>query len=129
MHATISFVKNHPVISGIFFAIFGVFMVYVSIDGAKRFRLYENAQELTAMSFVFLCLDGGEFKDAIMSTLERAGIAFIDVGMGVQERAGALTGLLRVTTSTPTVGPGITGSSPRSCGVFTTAGRSRGGSG
>ena len=54
------------------------------------------------MSFVFLCLDSGEFKDAIMSTLERAGIAFIDVGMGVQERSGALTGLLRVTTSTPT---------------------------
>lgn len=62
----------------------------------------ENAEELTAMSFVFLCLDSGEFKDAIMSTLERAGIAFIDVGMGVQERSGALTGLLRVTTSTPT---------------------------
>ena len=47
MHAMISFVKNHPVIGGVFFAVFGVFMVYVSIDGAKSFRLYENAKELT----------------------------------------------------------------------------------
>ena len=47
MHAMISFVKNHPVIGGVFFAVFGTFIVYVSIDGAKRFRLYENARELT----------------------------------------------------------------------------------
>ena len=47
MHAMISFVKNHPVIGGVLFVIFGVFMVYVSIDGAKRFRLYENAKGLT----------------------------------------------------------------------------------
>ncbi len=47
MHATITFVKNHPVIGGVFFAVFGAFIVYVSIDGAKRFRQYENARELT----------------------------------------------------------------------------------
>ena len=42
----ISFVKNHPVIGGIVFAVFGVLMIYLSIDGAKRFHLYENAREL-----------------------------------------------------------------------------------
>src|SRR2546422_9064683 len=47
MTSLIAFVKNHPVIGGVAFAVFGVFMVYVSIDGAKRFRLYENARELT----------------------------------------------------------------------------------
>jgi hypothetical protein len=36
MHAWISFVKNHPAIGGVFFAVFGVFIVYVSIDGAIR---------------------------------------------------------------------------------------------
>jgi len=47
MSALISFVKNHPVIGGLVFAVFGVFMVQLSIEGAKRFRLYENAMELT----------------------------------------------------------------------------------
>src|SRR5881628_1438084 len=47
MTALIAFVKNHPVIGGVAFAVFGVFMVFVSIDGAKRFRLYENAREIT----------------------------------------------------------------------------------
>src|SRR2546428_10290119 len=47
MTSLIAFVKNHPVIGGVAFAVFGVFMVFVSIDGAKRFRLYENAREIT----------------------------------------------------------------------------------
>src|SRR3989475_13152385 len=47
MTSLIAFVKNHPVIGGVAFAVFGVFMVFVSIDGAERFRLYENAREIT----------------------------------------------------------------------------------
>lgn len=47
MTALIAFVKNHPVIGGVVFAVFGVFLVFVSIDGAKRFRLYENSREIT----------------------------------------------------------------------------------
>src|SRR2546426_8386248 len=47
MTAVIAFVKNHPVIGGVAFAVFGVLLVFVSIDGAKRFRLYENAREIT----------------------------------------------------------------------------------
>ncbi len=46
MSALISFVKNHPVIGGVLSAAFGVFIVHVSVDGAKRFRLYENAREI-----------------------------------------------------------------------------------
>jgi hypothetical protein len=53
------------------------------------------------MQFAFLCLDSGELKDPIMRTLEDAGVPFIDVGMGVQIRDGALSGILRATTSTP----------------------------
>jgi len=62
--------------------------------------LPENLDELSGMAFVFLCLDSGEFKDAIMSALEAEGTPFIDVGMGVELSGGALTGILRVTTST-----------------------------
>lgn len=61
----------------------------------------ENADELRGMDFVFLCLDSGEHKDSIMRTLEAAGISFIDVGMGIHAINNALTGILRVTTSTP----------------------------
>lgn len=61
----------------------------------------ENVHELNAMQFVFLCLDSGELKDAIMQSLEEAAIPFIDVGMGVHEKQGALIGILRATTSTP----------------------------
>lgn len=61
----------------------------------------DNSQELIGMQVVFLCLDGGEHKDAIMRTLEASAISFIDVGMGVQQASGSLTGILRVTTSTP----------------------------
>jgi hypothetical protein len=60
-----------------------------------------NMDELREMQFVFLCLDSGDLKDPIMNTLEQAGISFIDVGMGLQIKDGALTGILRATTSTP----------------------------
>lgn len=60
----------------------------------------ENVHELSEMQFVFLCLDTGELKDAIMQSLEEAGIPFIDVGMGVHQKQGALVGILRATTST-----------------------------
>jgi hypothetical protein len=47
MAGLITFVKNHPVIGGVAFAVFGLFLIFLSIDGAKRFRLYENAREIT----------------------------------------------------------------------------------
>jgi hypothetical protein len=37
-----------------------------------------------------------------VEVLERMGIAFIDVGMDIYEKGGALNGVLRVTTSTTT---------------------------
>jgi hypothetical protein len=61
----------------------------------------ENAHELLPMGFVFLALDQGTPKRALVAKLEQAGIPFIDVGMAVYEANGALDGVLRVTTSTP----------------------------
>lgn len=59
-----------------------------------------NTNELSTMDFVFLCIDKGGAKKAIVDVLEEAGIRFVDVGMGVQEVDGALGGVVRVTTST-----------------------------
>ncbi len=60
-----------------------------------------NAKELADMSFVFLCLDKGGAKKAIVDTLAAHDIPFVDLGMGVQlDSNGRLGGQLRVTTST-----------------------------
>jgi hypothetical protein len=60
----------------------------------------DNAAELAAMDFVFLCMDAGPAKRTIVQALEAADVPFIDVGMGVHVVDGALLGILRVTTST-----------------------------
>lgn len=59
-----------------------------------------NVEELAHMGFVFLCLDKGVVKRLIVDMLEECGVAFIDVGMGLNVVDDALQGILRVTTST-----------------------------
>src|SRR3546814_340412 len=61
----------------------------------------DNLSLLRDATIVFLCLDAGEAKAAIIAELERLGLPFIDVGMGLHLVDGALVGQLRVTTSTP----------------------------
>jgi hypothetical protein len=59
-----------------------------------------NAAELDDMSFVFLALDSGPAKRALIDRLELRKIPFIDVGLGVYEVDGRLAGLVRTTLST-----------------------------
>lgn len=61
----------------------------------------KNVEELRGMDFVFVCVDNGEVKKLIVEKLEEFGVPFIDVGMGVQLNDEMLTGIVRVTTSTP----------------------------
>jgi hypothetical protein len=60
-----------------------------------------NAAELDEMSFVFICMDSGPEKRALLERLEARGVSFIDVGMGLDELEGSIGGILRVTLSTP----------------------------
>lgn len=60
-----------------------------------------NVDELRGLDFVFIAIDDGEAKKLIVEALEAFGIPFIDVGMGVEEIDGKLTGIVRTTTSTP----------------------------
>ena len=62
----------------------------------------ENLKELLTIDFVFLCLDSGTVKKAIIKTLQDARKSFVDVGMGLQSVDEHLTGIVRTTTSTPT---------------------------
>jgi hypothetical protein len=61
----------------------------------------EKVNELRGMDFVFLCMDRGADKRAIIDRLLEWRIPFIDTGMGVSLADGKLRGKLRVTTVTP----------------------------
>lgn len=58
----------------------------------------ENVNELEAMDFVFLSMDAGPIKRAIVEALQGRGVSFVDCGMGVRRQDDALLGTLRVTT-------------------------------
>ncbi|MEU4159241.1 ThiF family adenylyltransferase [Actinoplanes sp. NPDC026670] len=61
-----------------------------------------NVGELDGMSFVFLCLDQGGPKRHLVQALERFGVGFIDVGMGLYLTDDhQVAGHLRTTTSVP----------------------------
>lgn len=61
----------------------------------------ENVAELGFLDFVFVCIDKGRSKQAIVEYLERQNAMFVDVGMGVELTDDGLVGILRVTTSAP----------------------------
>ena len=58
---------------------------------------------LDGIDFAFLSLDAGEAKAALIERLHKRGVAFIDIGMGLELGDQGLSGILRVTTSTPSV--------------------------
>ena len=60
-----------------------------------------NIEELVSMDFVFVAIDDGPSRELIVKALEEAGVSYIDVGMGIVENDGSLSGIIRVSTSTP----------------------------
>lgn len=56
---------------------------------------------LQSMDFVFICMDSGPAKLMLVDALHAAGRSFIDVGMGIELADDVLTGMARITTSTP----------------------------
>lgn len=61
----------------------------------------ENVSLLEGATFVFLAAADAEARPTGMAWLTRHQIPFIDVGMGIEETDGHLSGLLRVTTHFP----------------------------
>lgn len=61
-----------------------------------------NVAELKSMNFVFLCLDKGRPRRAIVTYLVENKIPFIDVGIGLYIENDELWGSARITTCTPT---------------------------
>lgn len=60
-----------------------------------------TVDSLESMDFVFLCVDRGDVKPAMIDKLEALDVPFIDVGMGIEMVDDQLQGIVRVTTSTP----------------------------
>lgn len=57
----------------------------------------ESANELVGVTFAFVCVDKGSARSEIFDLLIRLKIPFIDVGMGLDRKQGALSGTLRAT--------------------------------
>lgn len=60
----------------------------------------DNLVELNDMTYVFVCVDKNAVRKMITDYLVRAGVAFFDVGLGVNVIDDKLTGAVRVTTGT-----------------------------
>ncbi|NBA87394.1 ThiF family adenylyltransferase [Emticicia sp. CRIBPO] len=60
----------------------------------------ENLQELDQMDYVFVCVDRNAARKMITDYLASIGVAFSDVGLGVNIVGDKLTGAVRVTSAT-----------------------------
>ena len=62
-----------------------------------------NLGELKECNTVFMCIDGNLIKRDILRVCEEAGSVCIDTGMGIYREDDKLGGIIRVTTSAPTL--------------------------
>ncbi|KRA31118.1 MULTISPECIES: ThiF family adenylyltransferase [unclassified Nocardioides] len=60
-----------------------------------------NVREILDASFVFLSMDTGPDKRAIIEALTARGVPFIDTGVGMAKDPGGINGLIRITFSSP----------------------------
>jgi predicted ThiF/HesA family dinucleotide-utilizing enzyme len=61
----------------------------------------KNIELLNGLSYVFVCIDSNSARSMIISNLNKFGVTFIDVGLGVNLVDENLIGQLRVTVGTP----------------------------
>lgn len=61
----------------------------------------ESADELTGVTFAFVCVDKGSARNEIFDLLIGLGIPFIDVGMGLKRKDGPISGMMRTTYFQP----------------------------
>lgn len=74
--------------------------MHKQIFAHRCFITSDNTELLVGLTFVFICMDKGAAKKAIIEKLETLGISFVDVGMGVEVVDDRLLGIVRTTSST-----------------------------
>lgn len=63
----------------------------------RKYILVDSVDDLTGVTFAFVCVDKGASRSDIFQLLVKKGIPFIDVGMGLNKDSGQIGGLLRTT--------------------------------
>lgn len=71
----------------------------------KKYILADSKVELEGVTFAFVCVDKGSSRGAIFDLLIAMGIPFIDVGMGLNKKKGAVDGMSRTTYYSVEAGP------------------------
>ena len=72
-----------------------------SLTIAPKFIDPSCKEDLVGVTFAFVCVDKGSSRAGIFELLISMGVPFIDVGMGLDRRQGAINGMLRVTHYPP----------------------------
>ena len=67
----------------------------------------ECEQDFRDVTFAFVCVDSGQARGEIFALLLGLGIPFIDVGMGLKVKEGALSGMMRTTFYSEADGPKV----------------------
>ena len=67
------------------------------LSTAPKFIDPQSADDLDGVTFAFVCVDKGSARAGIIDALVAKKIPFIDVGMGLNRKRGALNGMVRVT--------------------------------
>ncbi|WP_037602038.1 ThiF family adenylyltransferase [Streptacidiphilus rugosus] len=94
--ASLEILRGRPNKASYFASIYS--QMHRGITTCEEFLDEENLGVLAGATFVFLASDDALSKVAIMNWLDARDVAYIDVGLGVEEVDGQLTGLLRVST-------------------------------
>ena len=91
--ATLEQLRERPSKVAYFAGLYG--QMHTGIRPVHAYLTEANLTLLDGATFVFLALDDAAAKQPIIAHLVASGVGFIDVGMGVEEIDGRLSGLLR----------------------------------
>lgn len=69
----------------------------------------DNVHELDDLHFVFIAVDDGPSRDLICRHLAKAGVPFVDVGMGLYRTPSGLNGMIRIAGGAVTDGAKLIG--------------------
>ncbi|ALO08275.1 ThiF family adenylyltransferase [Streptomyces goshikiensis] len=97
--AALDTLRERPLKATYFAAVYA--NMHQGVAACPKYLDEDNLDLLEGATFAFLASDDAASKPAIIGWLEAHEVPFIDVGMGIEEIDGRLSGLLRITTSLP----------------------------
>lgn len=71
------------------------------VNFRAKFVQADSITDMAGVTFAFVCVDKGSSRKEIIDLLLELKVPFIDVGMGLDRKGGAINGTLRTTYSSP----------------------------